>query len=242
VRAPTKSLEQRIAECMPKALRIIRPEENQGLFSEYKHKWQHVEACKREIAAAICVIAAIELEKVGTKLRPNQQKVIINRMQRVERELSKISEPLAREQHELMAKVEAALAPQRQSKTTKEAQQKLAAVWLADNLMDYGEVEVAGATVQSNHARLAQLLYTAATGDATGLRRQVKEYFKEMVAPIREQVTDRAGRTRSRRRDRQGNQKITYKELDPSSEVDKMMWEDVQSRKRVWEQPKTDHH
>ena len=208
MRAPTKGLERRIEQCWPKARDIIRPEQGR------------VEACQGAVASAIRSLAA-------TAPWPNP-KTIADQMKAIERELAKISESLASDQRRLRVKVEsladvfggrnapppgAELAARRLRRTTTEARPRMMAVILAadlmDNFADPTAENLPGATVKSPHAKLAVLLYEAATGaelPILGLKHQVKEYFKEMVAHSRDQVTNRARRRRSRRRD----QRVIY--------------------------------
>jgi hypothetical protein len=199
VRALARSLERRIEACLPKALRIIRPEQS------------CVEACGSAVADAICHL-------VVTEQWPNSR-TISDQMRAVERDLATIDPELASEQRALRTKVvealdvhgsrndpppDAELIPRRKRrKTTKAAEQKLRAVALAVDLMDdFSEPTMPGATVKSRHAALAKLLHEAATGDAASdLRHQVRAYHKEMVAPTLDQVRNRAGQWRSRRRD-----------------------------------------
>ena len=245
MRAPTRSLERRIEECLPEALRIIKPEEYPGwhavFFRANYRKWQHVERCQAAVADAIRSLAA-------TEHWPNPS-TILDQIRSVERDLVKIDPTLAREQRAFGAKVAEALdvhgsrndpppgaelKPRRQrKKTPKAAEQKLRAVILAVDLIDdFSEPTMPGATVQSKHAVLARLLYAAATGDRrSDLRRQVREYFKEMVAPSLDQVRNRAGRRRSKRRDQRAKL-----EIDPAATIPENP--DAERRMREWERPK----
>jgi hypothetical protein len=82
-----RSLERRIDACLPKALKIIRPEEYpgyaQGLSeTKHRHRWQHVDACERAVADAIRQVDAIEL--------PVDRSKIMDQIRAVERGLAKI--------------------------------------------------------------------------------------------------------------------------------------------------------
>jgi hypothetical protein len=209
VRAPN-SLEQRIDECLPKALRIIQPDE------------KHIEACKRAVRAAIREIDSDPKTASESRIQKQVKRDLahIDEVLSEQRDLRATLKALAQRRElasvnahiaglsELKAKLQA-LARRRQKRTTKAAAQKMASVVLAVELMNYNEYPAIGATMKSQHAWLAQLLYEAASGvkgAATGvkgiIKHQVEEYFKKVIAPWMDQVTDKAGRTRSKRRDK----------------------------------------
>lgn len=227
MRARDESLERRIKECLSEAHKIIRPEESlawRGIgWSPYKRKYQHVEGCERSLARAIREIA---------ELRPNL-KIIAGQMRHIERELAKISDPLARDQYELRAKVQARIA----------AEQGTASVVAANNLMDFAEPTVGtlpATTVKSRPWQLARLIYKAATGTRLpehGLKYQVLEYYNKMVKPSQDQVKEK-GRTRSRRRDQRVEMEEVGLVWDIPEDVAKQTEEDIERRRLEWERPK----
>jgi hypothetical protein len=248
VRAPAKSLERRIEECLPKALRIIRPDE-ETWSSKYKHKWQHVEACERAVRAAIREIDSDPKTASASRIRKQVKRELAAidatlaerrdsraRMRKAKWNLTNIDAHLAN-LCELRAKL-GAYAQRRQKRTTKAAAQKMASVVLADELMNFNECPSIGATMKSPHARLAQLLYEAASGGKGIVKHQVEEYFKKVIAPWPEQVTDKAGRSRSKRRDKKIGE-VEFVDLVEAKKETKVE-EAYKARRREWERPKPD--
>jgi hypothetical protein len=237
-------LERRIEECLPKALRIIRPEEHSGVGSKHKHKWQHVEACQRAVENAIREIDSDPKRAITSRIRKQLERELAN-IDKVLMEWKKTGRDgtvLVRKQRELRAKV-AALARRWQKRTTRAAAQKMAAVVLADELMDFGEATIFPSSTmnkKNRHATLAQELYEVATGSKSSVKHQIEQHFKEMVAPSRDQVTDKAGRTRSRRRDQIEVEVVELAETRPTEQAKKKtkVEEAYEARRREWERPK----